>query len=60
MQVPGARGRTFRELRAPYECIEPGSRTQTAKVRLTEIGEQLAIDWGLKNPVGVAQEEAAE
>lgn len=59
-QVPGARGRTFRELRSDYECIRPGSTTTVAKVLLTEAGEQVAIDWGLKPGPPEAAEPASE
>jgi hypothetical protein len=59
-QVPGARGRTFRELRTDYGCIKPGSITKVAKVVLTDFGKQIAIDWGLMNPVTVADGETTE
>jgi len=59
-QVSGARGRTLRELRTPYELIRPGSPIKVAKVLLTESGEQTAIDWGLKNPPSDAAETPSE
>lgn len=59
--VSGARGRTLRELRTPYELIKPGSTIKIAKVLLTEeLGEQVAIDWGLKNPPSEAAEAPTE
>lgn len=60
-QVPGARGRTFRELRTDYGLIKPGSTTRVAKVLLTNPeGEQVAIEWGLKNPPSEAGAETSE
>lgn len=59
-QVPGARGRTFRELRSEYQCIKPGSTIKVAKVLLTEIGTQVAIEWGLLPAPPEAGEQVAE
>lgn len=59
-QVPGARGRTFRELRTEYGLIRPGSTIKTAKVVLTDDGEAIAIEWGLKNPPSETSADAME
>lgn len=52
--VPGPKRRTLAELRE-HGYIEPGSRIKVAPVVLTESGDALAIEWGLKSADAAAE-----
>lgn len=56
--ITGSRRRTFAELRE-HKYIKPGSTTKIAKMLLTDPkGEDLAVEWGLKNPPAEAAQTA--
>ena len=57
--VSGPKRRTLSELRQ-YEYIDKSDPRKVAKVVLTEAGEALAIEWGLKNPPSAEEVVEAE